>query len=167
MRRVYYRTFFASPVACVVAEPRIAKKIGYRGEGGLFIFNNIHRIMLYLAILILVMKYIDVLHTLRFHDSDGTDSFGVSVGTLVLAAESFLLTMYVTSCHAFRHLVGGGNKRWSIGLEKIQGGVFRFVSRANVHHGFWFWTSLGMVFLGDIFVWAVAEGVLSDPSFRI
>ena len=53
------------------------------------------------------------------------------------------------------------------GLEKIQGGVFRFVSRANVHHGFWFWTSLGMVFLGDIFVWAVAEGVLSDPSFRI
>lgn len=52
-------------------------------------------------------------------------------------------------------------------MEKIQGSVFRFVSKANIHHGFWFWTSLGMVFLGDLFVWAVAEGVLSDPSFKI
>ena len=167
MRRVYYRTFFASPVACVVAEPRISKSIGYRGEGGLFIFNNVHRIMLYLAIIILFMKYIDVFHTLRFHSTDGNDAYGFSVGTLVLATESFLLTMYVTSCHAFRHLVGGGNKRWSLGLERIQGSVFRFVSKANIHHGFWFWTSLGMVFLGDLFVWAVAEGVLSDPSFKI
>jgi len=91
----------------------------------------------------------------------------MSVGTFVLAAESFLLTMYVTSCHAFRHLVGGGNKRWSLGFEKIQGNIYRFVSKANVHHGFWFWTSLGMVFLGDLFVWAVAEGILSDPSFKI
>ena len=66
--------------------------------------------MLYLAIIILFMKYIDVFHTLRFHDVDGTNTYGMSVGTFVLAAESFLLTMYVTSCHAFRHLVGGGNK---------------------------------------------------------
>ena len=167
MRRVYYRTFFASPVACVVAEPKISKSLGYRGERGLFIFNNLHRIMLYLAIIILFMKYIDVFHTLRFHDVDGTNSYGLSVGTFVLAAESFLLTMYVTSCHAFRHLVGGGNKRWSLGFEKIQGNIFRFVSKANVHHGFWFWTSLGMVFLGDLFVWAVAEGILSDPSYKI
>ena len=123
--------------------------------------------MLYMAIIILMMKYVDVLHTLRFHEADGSDSFGVSVGTLVLATESFLLTMYVTSCHAFRHLIGGGNRRWSLGMEKLQGSAFRFVSKINVHHGFWFWTSLAMVFLGDIFVWAVAEGVLSDPSFRI
>ena len=84
-------------------------------------FNNVHRIMLYLAIIILFMKYIDVFHTLRFHSTDGNDAYGFSVGTLVLATESFLLTMYVTSCHAFRHLVGGGNKRWSLGLERIQG----------------------------------------------
>ena len=34
MRRVYYRTFFASPVACWVDEPDINKKLGYKGEKG-------------------------------------------------------------------------------------------------------------------------------------
>ena len=165
MRRVYYRTFFASPPACMVSEPKIAKSLGYKGEKGLFIFNNIHRYMLYLAMIILVMKYIDVFHTLKFHLSDGEIKYGISLGTLVLALESFLLTMYVTSCHAFRHLMGGFSKRWGKGFSGIFGNLFRKVSSINIHHGFWFWTSLGMVFLGDLFVWGVSKGIISDPQF--
>ena len=34
MRRVYYRTFFASPVACWVDEPDINKKLGYISRTG-------------------------------------------------------------------------------------------------------------------------------------
>ena len=130
------------------------------GERGVFIINNIHRYMLYLAVIILSMKYYDVIHTMRF---DG--SWGFSLGTFVLALESFLLTMYVISCHAFRHLFGGSLDQWRGGISSVAGRIFRFSSRHNVSHNLWFWTSLAMVFIGDIFVLSVAEGIISDPSF--
>ena len=40
MRRVYYRTFFASPTGCWVDEPEINKMIGYKGEKRLFIVKQ-------------------------------------------------------------------------------------------------------------------------------
>ena len=162
MRKVYHRSFFQNPSACLVSKPHISHGIGYSGEKGIFIFNNIHRYMLYLAIIILSMKYYDVVHTMQF---DG--SWGFSVGTLVLAIESFLLTMYVISCHAFRHLVGGALNQWRGRGSNIGGSLFRFSSKHNVNHNLWFWTSLTMVFLGDMFVLSVAEGLISDPSFII
>jgi hypothetical protein len=33
--------------------------------------------------------------------------FGIGLGTLVLALNSTLLTLYTLSCHSFRHLIGG------------------------------------------------------------
>ncbi len=47
----------------------------------------------------------------------------------------------------------------------MAGWIFRFSSRHNASHNLWFWTSLAMVFIGDIFVLSVAEGLISDPSF--
>jgi len=40
--------------------------------------------------------------------------------------------------------------------------LFGKISVLNRSHGFWFWTSLTFVFLGDLWVLAVAEGRLSD-----
>ena len=159
MRRVYHRVFFQNPTGCVVAKPEINYRLGYKGETGLFILNNIHRYMLYLAIIILSIKFYDVWHTMNFHDG----TIGISIGTLVLATESFLLFMYVTSCHAFRHLFGGGMNQWRGQIGGFIGKIFYKISEINVHHGFWFWTSLAMVFLGDLFVWGVADGILNDP----
>jgi len=161
MRRVYYRTFFASPVACWVDEPDINKKIGYGGEKRLFIFNNLHRYFLYAAMIILVIKWWDVTHTMHF-DSASHHGYGVSLGTFVMGIEAFLLTMYVTSCHALRHLAGGMLDRWTTGISRIRGQLFGKISVLNRSHGFWFWTSLTFVFLGDLWVLAVAEGHLSD-----
>jgi len=161
MRRVYYRTFFASPVACWVDEPDINKKIGYGGEKRLFIFNNLHRYFLYAAMIILVIKWWDVTHTMHF-DSATHHGYGVSLGTFVMGIEAFLLTMYVTSCHALRHLAGGMLDRWTTGIGRIRGQLFGKISVLNRSHGFWFWTSLTFVFLGDLWVLAVAEGHLSD-----
>lgn len=158
MRRVYHRVFFQNPTGCVVSKPWDE----YSGETGLFVLNNIHRYMLYLAIMVLIVKVYDVWHTMQFHEGS-SDTLGVSVGTLVLATESFLLTMYVVSCHAFRHMFGGGSDRWTGKFGRIIGKVYWRVSSTNVHHAFWFWTSLAMVFIGDLFVWSVAEGILSDP----
>jgi hypothetical protein len=64
MRRVYHRVFFQNPTACVVAKPEINYRIGYKGETGLFVLNNLHRYLLYLAIIILSMKVYDVYHTM-------------------------------------------------------------------------------------------------------
>ncbi len=162
MRRVYHRVFFQNPTGCVVSKPEISYRFGYKGETGLFVLNNIHRYMLYLAMAVLLIKIYDVWHTMQFHQ-ESTDSLGVSVGTLILATESFLLTMYVVSCHAFRHMIGGGLDRWTGKFGSFVGKLYWKVSSTNVHHAFWFWTSLAMVFIGDLFVWSVAEGILSDP----
>ena len=159
MRRVYYRTFFASPTACWVDEPDINKAIGYKGEKRLFIFNNLHRYFLYAAMVILVIKWRDVTHTMHFKD---IHEYGVSIGTFVMAIEAFLLTMYVTSCHALRHLAGGMLDRWTTGISRIRGRLFGRISVLNRSHGFWFWTSLVFVFLGDLWVLAVADGRFND-----
>ena len=90
------------------------------------------------------------------------EGYGVSVGTFVMAIEAFLLTMYVTSCHALRHLAGGMLDCWTTGISRVRGVLFGKISVLNRSHGFWFWTSLTFVFLGDLWVLAVAEGRLSD-----
>ena len=167
MRKVSHRVFFQNPTACVVAKPKISYKIDYKGEKGLFILNNIHRYMLYLAIIILSMKVYDVYHTMWFQGDNGVESFGISIGTLVLAIESILLFMYVASCHAFRHLFGGGMNQWRSGISGIFGKLHIKISNLNIEHAFWFWTSLVMVFLGDLFVWAVAEGIINDIHWII
>ena len=154
MRRVYYRTFFASPSACWVDEPEINKKLGYRGEKRVFILNNLHRYFLYAAMIIIAIKWWDVTHTLTFEGGH----YGVSIGTFVMGIEAFLLTMYVTSCHALRHLAGGMLDRWTTGISQIRGKLFGRLSLTNRSHGFWFWTSLSFVFIGDLWVLAVNEG---------
>ena len=51
--------------------------------------------------------------------------------------------------------------KWRRGLSGVFGSLYRTISKVNVHHSFWFWTSLAMVFLGDLFVLAVAETCLA------
>jgi hypothetical protein len=34
----------------------------------------------------------------------------------------------------------------------------------NRSHGVWFWTSLGFVFIGDLFVMSVANGTIPEAS---
>ena len=162
MRRVYYRTFFASPAGCWVDETNINKMVGYKGEKRMFIINNLHRYFLYAAMIILLIKWWDVTHTMTF--SDGR--YGVSIGTFVMAIEAFLLTMYVTSCHALRHIAGGALDRWTQGISKVRGQLFKRISILNRSHGFWFWTSLAFVFIGDLWVLAVSGGYgdLSDTA---
>ena len=162
MRRVYYRSFFASPAACWVDEPQINKSLGYKGEKMAFVINNLHRYFLYAAMIILLIKWWDVTHTMTFNDG-----LGISIGTLVMGIEAFLLTMYVTSCHALRHLAGGVLDRWTTGISRFRGRLFKRISIFNKSHGFWFWTSLIFVFLGDLWVLAVNKGLFSDIAIFV
>ena len=52
--------------------------------------------------------------------------------------------------------------RWTSPVAKLRGALFGRISVLNRSHGFWFWTSLMFVFLGDLWVLAVEADVLSD-----
>ena len=104
--------------------------------------------------IIIAIKWWDVTHTLTFEGGQ----YGFSIGTFIMGIEAFLLSMYVTSCHALRHLAGGALDRWTSGISKIRGRIFDKLSIANRSHGFWFWTSLAFDFVGDLWVLAYNEG---------
>ena len=52
--------------------------------------------------------------------------------------------------------------RWTTGLSQVRGKLFGKISILNRSHGFWFWTSLTFVFLGDLWVLAVCEDYVND-----
>ena len=156
-RKAYYRSFFLDPPACAVSEGRT----GYRGETRLFLFQNLHRYFMYLALVFLIILAIDVVHSARW-----PDGLGISVGTLVLTANVVLLGMYTFSCHSLRHLVGGSVDCFScVAMGQARYRLWSGVSVLNAHHMLWAWTSLFMVAFADFYVWMVASGRWTD--FRI
>ena len=104
-RGAYYKAFWADPPSCAVGEPRTR----YRGEQSFpLILQNIHRYFLNLAVLLLVFLSHDVWKALWFADPvTGRESFGIGIGTIVLAINVTLLGSYTFGCHSLRHLVGG------------------------------------------------------------
>ncbi|MDC0936993.1 hypothetical protein OAS39_11960 [Pirellulales bacterium] len=158
-RKAYYRAYFLDPPACGVGEPRNQ----YRGETRLLLFQNLHRYFLYLAIIFLFLLAYDVVKSCIFAGEDGRAAFGVSIGTLVLAANTTLLTMYTFSCHSLRHLVGGNVDCFSCAAGgQARYRLWRGASILNKKHMLWAWLSLFMVGFADFYVWMVASGRISD-----
>ena len=158
-RKAYYRAFLLDPPACAVGEGRH----GYRGETRILLFQNLHRYFLYLALVFLVILAIDVVHTCRWPVPGGGHTFGMSVATLVLAANVTLLGLYTASCHSLRHLVGGGVDCFScVALGQARYRAWRLASWLNPRHMLFAWTSLFSVAFADFYVWMVASGRLHD-----
>jgi hypothetical protein len=158
-RKAYYRAFFLDPAACAVGEPHRR----YQGETRVLLFQNLHRYFLYLALAFLVILAIDVVHAAIWPTESGGRTFGVSVGTLVLAANTFLLTMYTFSCHSLRHLVGGNVDCFScaaFGQARLK--LWKGASALNENHMLWAWLSLFSVGFADFYVWMVASGKITD-----
>jgi len=167
-RKAYYRAFFADPPGCAVGEPRK----GYLGETKFpFILQNAHRYFLYLAILILVFLWWDVIRATNFHvvGKDGVrTAFGIGGGTLAILASTGFLTFYTFSCHSLRHLVGGKLDCFSCA---VAGGprykTWSWVSLLNEHHMAWAWWSLFAVCFADFYVRMCSMGVIRDPVFFV
>jgi hypothetical protein len=156
-RKAYYRAYFLDPPACAVGEPRRR----YRGETHLFLFQNLHRYFLYLALIFLLILAFDVYKSCRFPAEEG--SFHVTLGTLVLAANVTLLTLYTFSCHSLRHLVGGNVDCFScVALGQARSKLWRGASRLNPKHMHFAWASLFMVAFADLYVWLAASGMITD-----
>lgn len=157
-RGAYYKAFWADPPSCAVGEPRS----GYRGERSFpLIVQNVHRYFLYLALLFLPILAWDVWKALWFTDpATGGTSFGLGVGTLVLALNVVFLGGYTLGCHSLRHLVGGVRDRLSGAPARFA--AYRCVGCFNRRHMPWAWTSLVWVAFTDFYVRLCAMGVWTD-----
>jgi hypothetical protein len=156
-RGAYYKAFWADPPSCAVGEPRTT----YRGEHAFpLILQNVHRYFLYAALVFLVILTRDVWDAMWFADpATGRTVFGIGVGTLVLAVNVTLLSLYTLGCHSLRHLVGGRRDALSSNGQAL---FFRCASCLNGRHMLWAWCSLCSVAFADLYVRLCAMGVWTD-----
>ena len=158
-RGAYYRSFWADPPACAVAEPRST----YRGEASFpLIVQNIHRFFLRLAEPILLVLAWDALKSFWFVDpATGQGRLGIGLGTLVLTANVVLLGAYTLGCHSLRHLVGGRKDELSKS-PALRSLSYKCVSCLNSRHKLAAWCSLASVGFADLYVRLCAMGIWSD-----
>lgn len=153
-RKAYYRAFFLTPPACAVA----ALPQRYRGERALFLFQNLHRFFLYLALIFIVILSYDAVRSFIW---DGR--FGIGVGSLVMTLNAILLAGFTFGCNSLRHLVGGNVDCYSRApLGRQRHGLWRIVTRFNEHHMLWAWVSLFWVGFTDLYIRLVSMGVITD-----
>ncbi len=157
-RGAYYKALWADPPACTVGESRAT----YLGERSLpLVLQNVHRYFLYLALLFIVCLGHDAWKAMWFEDPNThSASFGVGIGTLVLAVNAILLGGYTLSCHSLRHLVGGRLDRPS--ESPIRFAAYRCTSCLNRSHMLWAWMSLVWVGFSDVYVRLCSMGIWSD-----
>jgi hypothetical protein len=157
-RGAYYKAFWADPPSCAVGEPRKS----YWGERYWPLrIQNVHRYFLYLALLFLIFLTLDVWHALWFTNAEtGQVSFGIGVGTLVLAMNVVLLGGYTMGCHSLRHLVGGRLRQMS--RHPVQQKIYNCASCFNRRHMVWAWCSLFWVAFSDLYVRLCSMGVWRD-----
>jgi hypothetical protein len=156
-RGAYYKAFWADPPSCSVGEPRK----GYRGENSFpLVLQNIHRYFLFIALGFLIVLAYDVWKAMWFTDPvSGQTTFGIGVGTIVLAVNVVLLGGYTFGCHSLRHVIGG--KRDELKSD-TQASAYHCVTCLNARHMAWAWCSLISVAFSDIYVRLCATGVWTD-----
>jgi len=155
-RKAYYRAFFLDPPACGAME-RAGRR--YFGETKFpFILQNLHRYFMYLALIFLGFLWYDAIRGFSFEDG-----IGVGVGTVVLLVNIVLLTLYLTSCHSLRHLLGGKADCFScVTLGRPRRQTWRALSALNEHHMLFAWLSLFSVGLADFYVRLLSSGAIRD-----
>lgn len=159
-RGAYYKSMWADPIACAVGEPRS----GYRGERKFpLLLQNVHRYFLYLALLFLLFLGYDAWRSMWFAGADGTEHFGIGVGTVVLTANVFFLSCYTLGCHSLRHLVGGVFDVLS--NRPVRKKAYDCVGSLNKRHMLFAWCSLFVVGFSDIYVRLCSMGVWTDYRF--
>ncbi len=155
-RKAYYRAFWLAPPACAVSDGHGA----YTGESRFpLLLQNAHRYFFYFGVIFNVILTYDAV--LAFRQGTG---WGISVGTVVLCVNAVLLWLYSLSCHACRHLCGGGVKQFS--QAPIRFRIWKALTPLNGKHMLFAWMSLVFVALTDLYVRLVASGAIHDAGFH-
>ena len=159
-RKAYYRAFSGTPPACAVgALPRKRKK-GYKGETGLMVVQNIHRITMYFASIYVIVFFYDA-YLSFFRGGE----FGVGLGSILLLGNPILLASYMYGCHSIRHLIGGSRDCYSCGLGgNIAHKNGMIVGWFNRRHELFAWLSLVWIMVADLYIRMVSTGYINDPN---
>jgi hypothetical protein len=156
-RKAYYRSFWLAPPGCAVSDGHGS----YTGETRFpLLLQNIHRYFFYFGLILNVILSIDAVEAFR----QPGNGIGFSVGTAVLCINAALLWLYTLSCHACRHLCGGGVKQFS--ASPIRHGMWKALTPLNARHMAFAWMSLVFVALTDLYVRLVASGTIHDYGFH-
>jgi hypothetical protein len=154
-RKAYYRAFAGSPPGCAVNP--LAEGRRYRGETGLLLFQNLHRIAMYFALVFVVILFYDAVHAFFLNGR-----FGIGVGSLVLLINATLLGGYTFGCHSLRHVIGGHDDCMSCGRNTLKHKSWKAASWFNARHMYWAWLSLFWVAFTDVYVRLVSSGAIRD-----
>ncbi len=156
-RKAYFRSYWLSPPACAVPEPRAR----YTGERRFpLILNNSHRWFFYLGFLFAMILTYDLV--LAFRDPQGNWGHA-GLGTLLLLVNVVAIWFYTLTCHSCRNIIAGRLNHFS--KHPIRYRMWTLVSRGNPHHPKWAWISLATIVIADYYVYLVAAGYVSDPRF--
>lgn len=152
-RKSYYRAFVGRPYACAVPA---FKGVDYKGEKGLLTLQNLHRYMLYAAIVITIFLAYDALAGIW---TPGNPGLYFGFGTTLMLVNVVLLMLYTFGCHSFRHLVGGKVDMFSCDpLSRWRYGWWSKVTMLNERHALWAWLSLLSVWGTDVYIrWLIAN----------
>ncbi len=159
-RKAYYRAFTGTPPACAVGALPRKRKEGYKGETGLMVVQNIHRITMYFAVLYIIVFFYDA-YLSFFRGGE----FGLGLGSILLLGNPILLTCYTFGCHSIRHLVSGSRDCYSCGLSgNIAHKNGKIVGWLNRRHELFAWLSLIWIMIADYYVRMVSMGYIIDPN---
>ncbi|MFO0894247.1 MAG: hypothetical protein U0574_04745 [Phycisphaerales bacterium] len=162
-RGAYYKAFWGDPPACAVGEPSF-RGTRYRGERWLpLVLHNAHRYFFYVACAFVALLTYDAIRAFIFKADDGTNHFGIGVGSIVLLCNALFLGCYTFGCHCSRHFSGG--KLDEISKSPARHACYTCVSALNQRHMLWAWISLVWVGCTDGYVRLLCSGVIQD--FRI
>lgn len=158
-RRAVYRAAFNSPPQCGVDTSEFQLTKPYKGEQVFpFLLMNFHRYFLFVAIALTIFHWWHLYEAIQYQGQ-----FGFGVGTLVLALDTLLLTLYVGSCHSLRHILGGKLNTFVDSMfSKLRFGAWSRQRLINTHHWFYAWASLFTVGFADLYVRLVSMGIWED-----
>jgi hypothetical protein len=160
-RGAYYKGWWQDPPSCAVGEPTFRGK-NYRGERKWpLLIQNIHRYLLYFAIIFIFILTYDAWKAMWFAAPGGGEVFGMGLGTLLMIANPILLGLYTFGCHSFRHLIGGA--RDVLSDSPARKSCYDCVSSLNKSHMKWAWISMFYVAIVDFYIRQVAAGNWADP----
>jgi hypothetical protein len=170
-RKSYYRSFWASPPACAVADAGSARPDGggvrskYTGETRFpLVLQNVHRYFWYAAVVFAGILTWDAIQSFEFTNASGGISFGMGLGSLLFVVNAVLIWSYTLGCHSCRHLCGGGLKKFSD--HPTRHAIWAKISTPlNHRHQLFAWLSLIWIAGTDFYVYLVAGGHLTDPKF--
>jgi hypothetical protein len=154
-RKAYYRSMIFSPPACAVGK---AGAESYQGEKSFpLIFQNSHRYFMYAAIGLVILHWIDTVHAFQHNGA-----LYIGLGTILLLLDAVFLSLYVFSCHAWRHLVGGKLDCYSCDkMSEVRHTGWKRITMLNEKHALFAWVSMGSIVLADLYIRLLSSGVIA------